>query len=54
MFAKKYQVMLCDQSDQIISWDGIYKRRKKKQNIWQNAELKRYVEDDSLRSNLTN
>lgn len=32
MFAKKCQVMLCDQSDQIISWDGIYKRRKKKKD----------------------
>lgn len=28
MFAKKCQVMLCDQSDQIISWDGIYKKKK--------------------------
>lgn len=40
MFAKKCQVMLCDQSDQIISWDGIYNKK----NLWQNAEIKRFVE----------
>lgn len=44
MFAKKCQVMLCDQSDQIISWVGIYKRKKKSPIIWQNAEIKRFVE----------